>query len=64
MIKTFELTGTYTTAKGAAELLSVNDSRIRQLLLSGRIVGAIHIGRDWLIPIVDGQIQVEKRECK
>jgi hypothetical protein len=54
--------GTYTTTKGAAERLGTSDAWIRQLLLSGKILGAIHIGRDWLVPVVNDQIQVNKGE--
>jgi excisionase family DNA binding protein len=34
--------------KKAAELLCVNDSRVRQLILAGRLP-AMKIGRDWII---------------
>ena len=36
------------TTKQAAKALRVNDSRVRQLILSGRLP-AIKIGRDWII---------------
>lgn len=38
------------TVKKAADKLGVNDSRVRQLLLEGRIKGARKAGRDWLLP--------------
>ena len=34
--------------KKAAELLGVNDSRVRQFILAGRLP-AVKIGRDWII---------------
>jgi excisionase family DNA binding protein len=34
--------------KKAAEILGINDSRVRQLILSGRLP-AKKIGRDWII---------------
>ena len=36
------------TTKQAAKALRVNDSRVRQLILSGRLP-AIKFGRDWII---------------
>ncbi|MCY4653868.1 MAG: type II toxin-antitoxin system HicB family antitoxin [Dehalococcoidia bacterium] len=38
------------TAKEAAAELGVSDARVRQLCLSGLIVGAERRGRDWMIP--------------
>ena len=36
------------TTKQAAKALDVNDSRVRQLILSGRLP-ALKLGRDWII---------------
>lgn len=36
------------TTKQAAKTLGINDSRVRQLILSGRLP-AQKIGRDWII---------------
>jgi excisionase family DNA binding protein len=38
------------TVQQAAEQLGLTDSRIRQLLLAGRIRGARKVGRDWVLP--------------
>jgi excisionase family DNA binding protein len=38
----------YLTTKQSAEILGVDDSRIRQLILAGRLK-ATKAGRDWLI---------------
>ncbi len=40
----------YITVKEAAQLLGVNDSRVRQLLMEDRIEGAEKHGHIWLIP--------------
>jgi excisionase family DNA binding protein len=38
----------FISTKRAAEILGVNDSRVRQLILGGRLP-ARKIGRDWII---------------
>jgi excisionase family DNA binding protein len=38
----------FVTTKRAAEILGISDSRMRQLILAGRLP-AKKIGRDWLI---------------
>ena len=38
----------FINTKAAAEILGVNDSRVRQLILSGRLP-AQKVGRDWII---------------
>ena len=38
------------TTKEAAAELGVSESRIRQLCIAGRIVGAYKQGRDWVMP--------------
>jgi excisionase family DNA binding protein len=38
----------FISTKRAAEILGVNDSRVRQLILAGRLP-ARKIGRDWII---------------
>ena len=48
------------TTKQAAKALRVNDSRVRQLILSGRLP-AIKIGRDWIIQKKDLK-KVENRK--
>lgn len=40
----------YVNAIQAAELLNVNNSRIRQLCIDGRLDRAFKIGDTWLIP--------------
>ena len=48
------------TTKQAAKALGINDSRVRQLILSGRL-SAIKIGRDWIIQKKDLK-KVENRK--
>jgi excisionase family DNA binding protein len=48
------------TTKIAATMLHVNDSRVRQLILSGRLP-ATKIGRDWIIKEKDLK-KVENRK--
>ena len=48
------------TTKQAAKALKVNDSRVRQLILSGRLP-ALKLGRDWIIKEKDLK-KVEKRK--
>ena len=48
------------TTKFAAKALKINDSRVRQLILSGRLP-ALKIGRDWLIKAKDLK-KVENRK--
>jgi len=48
------------TTKQAAKALRVNDSRVRQLILSGRLP-AIKFGRDWIIQKKDLK-KVENRK--
>lgn len=38
----------------AAELLGISDRRVRELIREGRIPGACKIGRNWVIPTVNG----------
>lgn len=40
----------FLTSSEAAERLGVNDSRIRQLIASGKIKGAEKFGSNWMIP--------------
>lgn len=40
----------YVNAIEAAEMLNVNDSRIRQLCIGGKLASAFKIGDTWLIP--------------
>jgi excisionase family DNA binding protein len=48
------------TTKQAAKALKVNDSRVRQLILSGRLP-ALKLGRDWIIKEKDLK-KVENRK--
>ena len=48
------------TTKLAAKALKVNDSRVRQLILSGRLP-ALKLGRDWIIKEKDLK-KVENRK--
>ena len=48
------------TTKQAAKLLKINDSRVRQLILAGRLP-AQKFGRDWLIQEKDLKL-VEDRK--
>ena len=48
------------TTKQAAKALGINDSRVRQLILSGRL-SATKIGRDWIIQKKDLK-KVENRK--
>ena len=40
----------YVTALEAAQLIGVNDSRIRQICIEGKFEGAFKLGETWLIP--------------
>lgn len=53
---------TFLTTRQAAERLGVSDSRIRQLILEGKLV-AVKAGRDWLIKTSDLRL-MEKRKTK
>lgn len=49
------------TAKQAAELLGVNDSRVRQLARSGQLK-AVKQGRDWMID--ENDVEAFKRPAR
>jgi len=53
---------TFVTTQKAAERLGVSDSRIRQLILNGKLA-AVKAGRDWLIRDADLKL-MEKRKTK
>lgn len=53
---------TFLTTQQAAERLGVSDSRIRQLILDGKLA-AVKAGRDWLIKVSDVRL-MEKRKTK
>jgi excisionase family DNA binding protein len=53
---------TFLTTQQAAEGLGVSDSRIRQLILVGKLA-AVKAGRDWLIKVSDLKL-MEKRKTK
>jgi excisionase family DNA binding protein len=60
----FKLNGDYATVSEAVEMLGVNQQYVRRVLQQGRVSGAVKIGRDWLIPVINGQIKIkEKRSC-
>ena len=40
----------YTTIREAAAELGLEESWVRRLCIAGRIVGAVKVGRDWMIP--------------
>ncbi len=40
----------YLTTSDAAQRLGITTMRIRQLIAAERFPGAIHPGRDWLLP--------------
>ena len=52
MITERELSSEFYSGPQAAKILKVNNSRIRQLCLSGRFEGAFKFGDTWLIPRV------------
>ena len=52
MITEHELSSEFYSGPQAAKILKVNNSRIRQLCLSGRFEGAFKFGDTWLIPRV------------
>jgi excisionase family DNA binding protein len=52
----------FVTTRQAAERLGVSDSRIRQLILDGKLA-AVKAGRDWLIKASDLRL-MEKRKTK
>jgi excisionase family DNA binding protein len=52
----------FLTTHKAAEWLGVSDSRIRQLILDGKLA-AVKAGRDWLIKASDLR-PLEKRKTK
>ncbi len=49
----------FVNTSAAAFLLDVCSSRIRQLLLEGRIFGAVKVGRFWQIPLFDGMPKIK-----
>jgi excisionase family DNA binding protein len=57
----FKLNGDYATVSEAVEILGVNQAYVRRVLQQGRVSGAVKIGRDWLIPVINGQIQINKK---
>lgn len=53
----------YMTTREAVEKWNISERRIRQLLLEGRIEGAVKVGKTWNIPI-DAVKPVDKRIIK
>ena len=43
----------FINTKQAAEILGVNDSRVRQFILAGRLPAQKIGGRDWIIKVSD-----------
>lgn len=62
MLKNGSNVDSFLTTKEAAERLGVGDSRIRQLILEGKLI-AVKAGRDWLINVSDLRL-MEKRKTK
>src|ERR1044071_3862685 len=54
--------GSFLTTQQAADRLGISDSRIRQLILDGKLK-AVKAGRDWLIKASDLRL-MEKRKTK
>lgn len=55
------------TVRQAAKKLRVSEIRLRQLLASGRIVGARKFGRDWALPdrpVIDPPLKIKHRRKK
>ena len=44
----------------AAQILSISSSRLRVLLISGRVKGAYKTGKMWLIPLFQGKPIIER----
>ena len=55
--KMLQLKGTYASVAEAVEMLKLSDGHVRRLLRQKKIQG-VRTGRDWLIPVKNGQIQV------
>lgn len=49
-IKGYDMAEEYVTSQEAAKIADVSPSRIRQLLLKGRLKGR-HFGRDWQVEL-------------
>lgn len=50
MITEQEIRNDYVSGREASQLLNVNESRIRQILSSGRLPGSFKFADTWLIP--------------
>ena len=50
MVTEAEIRRDYVSGKEASHLLSVNESRIRQILGEGRLPGSFKFADTWLIP--------------
>ena len=57
----FKLNGVYATVTEAVKILGFNESYIRRLLKEGKVRGAVKTGRDWLIPVIDGEIKIRTK---
>jgi excisionase family DNA binding protein len=55
----FKLSGDYATVSEAVEILGVNQQYVRRVLQQGRVSGAVKVGRDWLIPVINGRIEIK-----
>jgi len=55
---TFE--GTYATVKEACTLLDCTEGYVRRMLIVKRLDG-IKIGCEWLIPVVNGKLEVKEK---
>jgi excisionase family DNA binding protein len=55
------LNGTYATVKDVCELLNCTEGYVRRMLIAKRLEG-IKIGREWLIPVIDGKIEIRRKK--
>jgi excisionase family DNA binding protein len=54
------LNGTYATVKDACKLLECTEGYVRRMLIAGRLDG-IKIGREWIIPVINGKLEVKEK---
>jgi hypothetical protein len=56
----WKLKGTYVNVQGACILLDCTEGYVRRMLIIKRLDG-IKIGREWLIPVVNGKLEVKEK---
>lgn len=49
------------TTTEAAALLGISTTRMCLLLRDGRVIGAVKQGRNWRIPLYNGQVKIENK---